>query len=154
MTVAQQHPQIAQPPAQTPITAQPPPYVKWIIGVVSTLLIHADSFDHRLVTAVKSVSAELRQLEVHRSQMRERDAQLMERDDHARILQTFARIVVDEINAWARSTPDIVGDALTEAGVKTNAKKVMRALDLALTTQADDLRTRIAEAVEQADQIE
>lgn len=38
MTVAQQHPQIAQPPAQTPITAQPPPYVKWIIGVVSTLL--------------------------------------------------------------------------------------------------------------------
>ena len=78
----------------------------------------------------------------------------MDRGDHVRVLGTFAHLVVDEIQAWARSAPDAVVDALTAAGVKLEAKRVVKALDAALEAKAVELRTRITEAIEQAEDIE
>ena len=105
-----------------------------ILEAFTDLLFTAQEFDPRLVTSVKLISAELRRLEVHRLEMRQADDKLMDRADHARILSTFARYVVDEIGAWARSTPDAIVDALTAAGVKLKAQRVIKSLDRVLET--------------------
>ena len=125
-----------------------------ILSAFTDLLFNAKEFDPRLVTSVKTVSTELRRLETHRLEMRKADEELMDRADHVRILGTFTRLVVDEIQAWARSTPDEVVDALTRVGVKTKAKLVIRELDQALEAKASELRTRITEAMTQAEGVE
>ena len=125
-----------------------------ILEAFTDLLFNAQEFDPRLVTSVKAISTELRRLELHRLEMRKADDRLMDRADHARILATFARYVVDEIGAWARSTPDAVVDALTTAGVKVKAQRTIRQLDQVLEVQAETLRTRITAAIEQAEDIE
>jgi len=78
----------------------------------------------------------------------------MERAAHIRVLGTFARLVVDEIGAWARSTPDEVVDALTATGVKVKAKRVIKKLDQVLEATTVKLRTRIVEGIEQAEDLE
>ncbi len=125
-----------------------------LLEAFTDLLFNAQEFDPRLVTSVKAISTELRRLELHRLEMRQADASLMDRADHVRILGTFARLVVDEIQAWARSTPDAVVDALTFAGVKVTAKRVVKTLDTVLEGQAAELRTRIVEGIEQAEDLE
>ena len=125
-----------------------------MIEAFTELVFNAKEFDPRLVNSLKTVSTELRRLEEHRLAMRKAEAALMDRDDHVRVLGTFARLVVDEIQAWARSTPDTVVDALTAAGVILKAKRVIRVLDQALEAKATELRTRITEAIEQAEDIE
>ncbi len=125
-----------------------------ILKAFTDLIFNAKEFDPRLVNSVKAISTELRRLEVHRLEMRKAEAALIDRADHVRVLGTFARLVVDEINAWARTTPDAVVDALTAAGVKIKAKRVVTSLDNVLEIQTAELRTRIAEAVEQAEDIE
>lgn len=106
--------------------------------------------DGGLIRSIKEVSGELRQWEAQRAEMRARAARLMDREDHVRILGTFARLVIDELNAWSRSTPDAVIDKLTEIGVRCKAKKTAKSLDLLLAERADELRTRIADAVASA----
>ena len=125
-----------------------------ILEAFTDLLFNAKEFDPRLVSSVKSISTELRRLETHRLEMRKADEELMDRADHVRVLGTFARMVVDEIQAWARTTPDEVVDALTRVGVKLKAKRVIRELDEALEAKASELRTRITEAISQAEDIE
>jgi len=125
-----------------------------ILEAFTDLLFNAKEFDPRLVSSVKSISTELRRLERHRLEMRQAEAELMDRADHARILGTFARLVVDEVGAWARTTPDVVVDALTAAGVELKAKKIINCLVHALEIQATTLRTNITTAVEQATDIE
>ena len=125
-----------------------------ILEAFTDLLFNAQEFDPRLVTSVKSISTELRRLDLHRLDMRKADAELMDRSDHMRVLGTFARLVVDEIQAWARSTPDGVVDVLTAAGVRVKAKRVIKLLDREAEAQATNLRERIMDAVEQAGDIE
>jgi len=125
-----------------------------ILEAFTDLLCNANEFDPRLVVSVKAISTELRRLEVHRLEMRKADSELMDRSDHVRVLGTFARLVVDEIEAWARSTPDHVVDCLTAAGVKTNGKRVLKMLDAELQDRASELRTRIADGVERAEDLE
>ena len=125
-----------------------------ILEAFTDLVFNAKEFDPRLVSSIKSISTGLRRLELHRLEMRQAEAELMDRSDHVRILGTFARLVVDEVAAWARTTPDVVVDTLTEAGVKLKAKKVINALVHALEIQASILRTNITQAIEQATDIE
>lgn len=114
-------------------------------GFIGTL--HDGQFDARAVTGIKQVSAELRMLERHRVEMREREDQLVPKDHHERVVATVAGIVVEEIQAFAASSPEATVALLSDAGVKVT-EPTMRLMAAQANAQADSLRTRIADAIE------
>ena len=70
--------------------------------------LHDGQFDARAVTGIKQVSAELRMLERHRLETRERENQLVPKERHERVVTTFARIVVEENQAFAPRLPETI----------------------------------------------
>ncbi len=108
------------------------------------------TLDSSRTRSLSAVSTELRLWEAQRAAMRTRAESLIDREDHLRMLGAFAHLVIDELDAWSRSTPDAVIDALAELGVRVKAKRTARALDLLLAERADELRSRITHAVESA----
>lgn len=119
-----------------------------LAAFISTL--HDGEFDARAVTGIKQVSAELRMLERHRLEMRERENRLVPMDRHQQIMATLSRIVVEEIQAFAPRLPERIVTTLTEAGIKVN-ERMMRLMAAQAEGQTDILRTRIADAIEAVD---
>ena len=83
--------------------------------------LHDCQFDARAVTGINQVSAELRMLERHRIEMQERENQLVPKERHGRLVATFTRVVVEEIQAFAPKLPETIVTTLTEAGVKVKS---------------------------------
>lgn len=121
---------------------------------LTELTFKLDHYDPRLTSGIKHVSAELRQLQEHRRAMLEADERTMDREHHERILAAFAGLVVEELQAFARQFPDVIVDALVDARVKVEAKRVTRLLHTVADQELDQLRNRLADAVGQAEAIE
>ncbi len=119
-----------------------------LAAFISTL--HDGQFDARAVTGIKQVSAELRMLERHRVEMREREDQLVPKDRHERVIATIAGVVVEEIQAFASVLPEAMMTVLTDAGLKVD-DGTMRLMAGQAEGQAESLRTRIADAIEASD---
>ncbi len=107
------------------------------------------NLDARAVNGVKQISTELRMLDRHRREMLEADRLLMPRDEARRQLATIGRVVAEEIEAFVPSSPDILLSAMTRGGVKLrNPAKVLKLLSAAAKEISDQLRERIADAIE------
>ena len=110
------------------------------------------NLDARVVSGIKQLSTELRMLDRHRREMLEADRLVMPRDEARRQLATIGRVVAEEIEAFVPTSPDILLTALTRGGVKfRNPAKAMKLLGVATQTIADQLRERIADAIESAE---
>ncbi len=73
----------------------------------------------------------------------------MPRDEARRQLATIGRVVAEEIEAFVPSSPDILLSAMTRGGVKLrNPAKVLKLLSAAAKEISDQLRERIADAIE------
>ncbi|MEE9609515.1 MAG: hypothetical protein V3U03_17395 [Myxococcota bacterium] len=109
----------------------------------------AVNLDARAVNGIKQLSTELRMLDRHRREMLEADGRLMPRDEARRTLATIGRIVAEEIEAFVPSSPDLMLSALTAGGVKLrNPAKVLKLLGGSAQKLSDQLRERIADAIE------
>ncbi len=107
------------------------------------------NLDARVVSAIKSISTELRMLDRHRREMLEADHRLMPREEARRQLATIGRIVAEEIEAFIPTSPDILLAALTRGGVKLrNPAKGLKLLTVAAKRISDQLRERIADSIE------
>ncbi len=89
-------------------------------------------------------------LERHRIEMREREDQLVPKERHERVVATFARIVVEEIQAFTPALPEAMMSVLAEASLKVD-DRTLRLMTTQAEAQAEALRTRIADAIEASD---
>lgn len=106
----------------------------------------------QVVTGVKQMLGELRLLERHEKEMKEADDRLIDRAEHERVVASIARIVVDEIEAAAPVAPDAMLSALTTGGVTlSDSRMALRLLSEAARGQAEQLRGRIADAIDTSD---
>ena len=118
-------------------------------GMVTVL--HDGTYNRTLVQSITQISAELRLLEKHRLEMQTANAELMTRHEHRQRILTLARLIVTEIDGLGHSIPEELLDALTTAGCTiSKPKTALKAATRAAHEQAEQLRHRIADAIEKS----
>ncbi len=118
-------------------------------GMVTVL--HDGTYNCNLVHSIKQLSTELRLLEKHRLDMRNAYAELMMRHEHNHVIATLAQIIATEIDGHEPSIPEDLIGALTTAGCTISKPKIaLKAATRASHEQVEQLRHRIADAVEKA----
>ena len=109
------------------------------------------TYNRNLVHSIKQVSGELRLLEKHRLDMRRANAELMTRHEHRHVMATLAQIIATEIDGHGHSIPEDLLGALTTAGCTiSKPKTALKAATRAAHEQAEQLRHRIADAIEKS----
>ncbi len=107
-----------------------------------------DRFDPRLIAGFKQACSELRLLARHRFEMQKLEGELVPRDEYLRVVDGLARIVVDEITAEAPIRAQAILVAVQDTD---DARGALRAAILSSERQAEQLRTRIADAIVDSD---
>ncbi len=118
-------------------------------GMVTVL--HDGTYNRILVQSITQISAELRLLEKHRLDMQIANAELMTRHEHRHLIMTLVRFIVTEIDGLGHSLPEDFLGALTTAGCTiSKPKTALKAATRAAHEQAEQLRHRIADAIEKS----
>ena len=120
-----------------------------LYGMVTVL--HDSTYNRDLVHSIKQISAELRLLEKHSLEMRTANAELMTRHEHRHVVATLAGLIATEIDGLEPSIPEDFLGALTAAGCTiSKPKTALKAATRAAHEEAEQLRHRIADAIDKS----
>ena len=114
-------------------------------------VLHDGTYNRNLVHSITQVSTELRLLEKHRLEMRTANAELMTRHEHRHVIATLARVIATEIDGLGHTFPEEVLSALTGGGCTiSKPKTALKLATIAAEAQVQELRGRIADAIERS----